>query len=129
MQNVEVTNIVVKNFRIICNVKLNSLKFSNPQIKDALLHEMPSLARHKCKNSSANNFEEVMDSTSLAHILEHMIIDIQSKHTNEVLLGTTEWIDENAGIAKIELSFTDDLVCLSAINSAVGKLNSIIKNN
>ena len=88
---------------------------------------MPNLVAHKCKNSNGKNFEEVMASTSLAHLLEHMIIDIQSKHTNEILLGTTEWIDEDSGLAKIELSFTDDLVCLSAIKEAVNILNGIIQ--
>ena len=127
MSNIEVTNIVVKKFRIICSVKLNSIKFSNNQIKEALLIEMTNLVAHKCKNSNGKKFKEVMASTSLAHLLEHMIIDIQAKHTNEVLLGTTEWIDENSGLAKIELSYTDDLLCLSAIKDAVSLLNRIIQ--
>ena len=126
MQNIEITNIVVKKFRIICIVKLNSQKYSNAEIKEALLKAMPNLAFHKCKNISGDNFETVMNSTSLAHILEHMIIDIQSKHTNEVLLGTTEWIDKSKGLAKIELSYTDDLVCLSAIQEAQNLLNKIM---
>lgn len=127
MNSVQVTNIVVKNFRIICTVKLNSIKFSNDKIKAALLKEMPRLALHKCKNLTGSTFDEVMGSTSLAHVLEHMIIDIQSNYTDEVLLGTTEWIYEYSGIAKIELSYTDDLVCLSAIKEAVDKLNNIIQ--
>lgn len=126
MQNIEVTNIVVKKFRIICTVKLNSQKYSNAEVKKALLKAMPNLALHKCKNSSGNNFETAMNSTSLAHVLEHMIIDIQSKYTNEVLLGTTEWVDKSLGLAKIELSYTDDLVCLSAIQEAQNLLNKII---
>lgn len=127
MQNIEITNIVVKKFRIICIVKLNSQKYSNEEIKSSLLKLMPNLAVHKCKNFSGNNFETVMSSTSLAHILEHMIIDIQSKHTDEVLLGTTEWIDKDTGLAKIELNYTDDLVCLSAIQEAQMLLNNIMK--
>lgn len=129
MQPVQITNIVVKKFRIICSVKLNSIKYSNEEIKVALLEKMPTLAAHKCKNSKGKNFAEVLASTSLAHILEHMIIDIQSKATNDLLLGTTQWIDENSGIAKIELSYTDDIVCISAIKEASELLNRIISQH
>lgn len=90
MQNLQITNIVVKKFRIICTVKLNNVKYSNEAIKTTLLEKMPTLAAHKCKNSKGKNFVEVMDSTSLAHVLEHMIIDIQTKHTDKALFGTTE---------------------------------------
>ena len=125
MQNIQVTNIVVKKFRIICTVQLTKLKYSNEVIKFALLEKMPTLAAHKCKNSKGKNFVEVMDSTSLAHVLEHMIIDIQTKHTDKALFGTTEWIDEQSGNAKIELTYTDDIVCLSAIKEASNLLNEI----
>lgn len=127
MQNIHVTNIVVKKFRIICTVQLNNLKYSNKVIKSSLLESMPTLASHKCKNSKGKNFAQVMDSTSLAHVLEHMIIDIQTKHTDKALFGTTEWIDEQSGIARIELTYTDDIVCLSAIKEATNLLNEITK--
>ena len=125
MQNLQITNIVVKKFRIICTVHLSNFKYSNEAIKTTLLEKMPTLAAHKCKNSKGKNFVDVMDSTSLAHVLEHMIIDIQTKHTDKALFGTTEWIDEQSGIAKIELTYTDDIVCLSAINEASKLLNEI----
>lgn len=125
MPQIQVTNIVVKKFRIICTVSLGAQKHSNEKIREALLKEMPTLAAHKCKNSYGKNFSEALASTSLAHVLEHMIIDIQSKHTSVALFGTTEWINEDAGIAKIELTYTDDLICLAAIKEAVNLLNEI----
>ena len=42
MQNIQVTNIVVKKFRIICTVQLTKLKYSNEVIKSALLEKMPT---------------------------------------------------------------------------------------
>ena len=126
MQPVQITNIVVKKFRIICTVQLTKLKYSNEVIKSALLEKMPTLAAHKCKNSKGKDFTEVLSSTSLAHVLEHMVIDIQSENTNDVLMGTTQWIDENSGVAKIELSYTDDVVCISAIKEASELLNQFI---
>ena len=45
---------------------------------------------------------------------------------NFLYLGTTEWIDEDAGLARIEVSFTDDLVALRAFLDAAQFLNKAV---
>ncbi len=39
-----------------------------------------------------------------------------------VFVGTTEWTDEAAGRARIEVSFLDDLVALRAFRDAIAFL-------
>ena len=38
-------------------------------------------------------------------------------------IGTTEWIDGPAGLARIEFGFQDDLVALRSLNDAVAFVN------
>lgn len=86
----------------------------------------------------------MIDHTSLPHLLEHLVIDFQTRAAvrrgdgaeagsaaayadagsalDAVFVGTTEWTDEAAGRARIEVSFLDDLVALRAFRDAIAFL-------
>lgn len=87
----------------------------------------PSLAYHACVNDEASTFGPVLANTSIAHLLEHLIIAEQVADPRTprdiALLGTTEWTDERAGLARIEVNFSDDLVALQALRTALAFLN------
>ena len=60
-------------------------------------------------------------------MLEHIAIDEQvggSRSDDALFVGTTEWIDEQAGRALVQLSFCDDLSALEAFNKALRFLNN-----
>ncbi len=40
------------------------------------------------------------------------------------IVGTSEWLDEAAGLARIDVSFTNDHIALRALRDAVATLNS-----
>ena len=124
MSLLDVTNITVKKYRVICLVKINGKKTSTPELANKVLVKLPNLKLHKCKNSQGKNFSEVMACTPVPHLFEHMVIDIQSKNSSNALFGTSEWIDKDNGIAKIELSYEDDIKCLNAIKKAAEVINS-----
>ncbi len=42
------------------------------------------------------------------------------------IVGTSEWIDEAAGLARIDASFADDQVALRALRDAVATLNAAL---
>lgn len=133
MSSIQVTDILVKKYRIICTVKIEGDKYSNSAIKDKLLEIKPSLKKHSCKNANNEPLSSVLDTTSIPHILEHLIIDNQIQYRNNEeddvsILGTTEWINEDEGIAKIEFSFYDDVTALKSINEAQNLLNSLISD-
>ena len=134
MCKIRVNDITVRGDRIVCLCKISNQLYSNEDIKAALLKIMPTLTNHKCKNSNGDAFVDIMSTTSLAHLLEHMIIDLQIKAIEEreipakPIFGTTEWINKDEGIAKIEVSYIDDIIALSAIKQAINKLNTIIAN-
>lgn len=43
------------------------------------------------------------------------------------IVGTSEWVDERAGLARIDVSFADDQVALRAFRDAVAFLNETLR--
>ncbi|WP_165061907.1 hypothetical protein [Adlercreutzia sp. ZJ154] len=106
-----------------------------PHTTDARMAKMAccrcsALPIHTCINKAGPTFGSVIDSTSLPHLLEHLIIDAQVHNSctkpSQRFVGTTNWVDEGAGRAHIEVNFYDDLIALRAVKDAVAVLNDIL---
>lgn len=129
--DVEVKSITVNKANIVCLVNFPKQKFSDKNIKDALLKIRPTLKEHKCKNSSSKNFEDILAETSLAHIMEHLIIDMQIECAtklgifDQTILGISQWVDKDLGAAKIKVDYFDDVVAIKCINEAAKLLSNI----
>lgn len=123
-----IENITVKNDRIICEVRVvrQELRYTNPRLIENLIERFPKLPSHTCKNAEGSTFAAVMDHTSTPHLLEHLVIDLQVQNSlrdDTPFIGTTEWLDEGEGLARIEVSFADDLGALRAFRDATQILN------
>ena len=101
-----------------------------PEAARSLCEARPLLARHSCLNAEDAPFGAILPRTSLPHVLEHLIIDFQAEGAKALsgaqpltFLGTTEWLNEREGLARVEVNFTDDLVALAALKSALELLN------
>lgn len=99
----------------------------SPQLIEAALAAYPSLPHHACVNDAGPIFAAVMRNTSVPHLLEHLIIDEQARDPRTpcdlILTGTTEWLDERGGLARVEVNFADDLVALRAMRAALTFIN------
>lgn len=122
---------------------------------ERVLRDFPNLPRHACVNEHGRTFGDVIARTPTPHLLEHMIIDLQVREMASAapaksapaksapavpalaapapaapadvpLVGTSEWIDEAAGLARIDTSFADDQVALRALRDAVAALNDAL---
>ena len=141
------TKVDVYAGHIVCIVQFapTGLKHTTPKLMSTVLKNYPNLPKHACVNGSSNTFCGVMNSTPLPHLLEHIIVDAQvhqkqqrygenagncvsqcSEMSQSTIVGTSEWLDESAGIARIDVSFHDDLQALSALNEAVYFLNDAL---
>lgn len=123
-----IESLTVKPDRIVCEVQVPNAEkhYTTPALIEALRQEFPNLPLHTCKNSSGKTFAAVMNKTSLPHLFEHLVIDLQTQASiqdERVFIGTTEWLDEAAGKARIEVSFADDLNALRAFRDAAQILN------
>jgi len=126
-----VTRVVVRADRIMCRVQVGDLRFAwtSPDLLGRLLVDHPHLAQHSCVNATGDVFGSVMNETSLPHLFEHVVVDILaagSDNPEQVFTGTTRWVDEQAGIAHVELSFADDIEAFRAINRARDEINAAL---
>lgn len=117
--------------RLSCVVRLapDAPRFTTPKLAARLREAFPDLPRHACVNEVGPCFGDVMDRTPLPHALEHLVIDLQTRaapHDAAVYAGTTDWVDEAAGTARVQVSFTDDLAALRAFRDATRFLSDCV---
>lgn len=122
-----IERITIKHDRIVCTVRIDAAysPFTNEALMDRILPQFPGLAHHACKNAVGNTFASVMGNTSIPHLFEHLVIDMQARGQgrSKTFIGTTEWIDEAAQQARVEVNFADDLDALRAFRDATRILN------
>ena len=90
------------------------------------LRAYPTLGKHACRNEVGPVFAAVMGNTSTPHLLEHLVIEAQTRAARDasrVFTGTTEWSARDASVARVAFSYEDDLVALNAFNQALLFLN------
>ena len=126
-----VSSIVVKHGRVVCDIEVldERCRYTNPHVAQRVLRMHPALSHHACVNAKGKTFGCVIDCTSLPHLLEHLAIELQiqaSADSRALFVGTSEWLDEAAGKARVQLSFADDLEALRAFKEAVGIINETL---
>ena len=130
VKSISATKIVVQDGRLVCEVIIPdpAKRYCTPRLAGRVRTVFPDIVKHTCVNGVSDKFVTVMDSTSVPHLLEHLMIDIQV-HDDRVeadafFVGATEWLDESAGTALVPVSFADDLCALQALNKSLDFLNA-----
>lgn len=135
MKSVRITSMLVGSGRLSVTVQLEggAPSRTTPDLLDALLPFYPTLPYHTCINGHGPTFEYVMNRTSLPHLLEHLIIAEQlgDPRTPDPMtfVGTTAWVNESEGSARIEVNFLDDLIALGALQRAVASLERALRDH
>ena len=136
---IELTNICFKKECVQIDVKMNTTlnDVQRRKLAEALLQKYPFIKEHACKNSHGPAFGDCIQTTSVPHILEHVILeeckDYYAKNKvsdfsgkNKLFVGKTTNLSED--LAKIELKYYDDIFMLNAINRATTELNNMLNN-
>ena len=127
---IRIESLTVKADRVTAQVVVDArFRYTTPELAERVQAAYPTLARHACVNARGRTFGAVIDATSTAHLLEHLIIEMQTRSCDDetaVFVGTTEWVDEKAGIARVQVNYKDDLNALRAFNNATHFLNSAV---
>ena len=84
-----------------------------------ILSLMPELADHVCLGDSAPRFGDVIEDTELAHLLEHVTVELLARTdiAGDILSGQTVELGER--LYKITLVCPDDVLVAGALSSAV----------
>ena len=97
---------------------------TSPELIAQVLVRFPTVRYHACRNETGPTFSAVMENTSLPHLLEHLVIDIQTRaHADPVFTGTTQWSATMSDVAIVRVSFYDDLIALGAFKQALHFIN------
>jgi len=104
---------------------------TSPELIAQVLIQFPTIPFHTCRNEAGPTFSAVMENTSLPHLLEHLVIDIQTRAhaeredeaTDPVFTGTTQWSVTMRDVAIVRVSFYDDLIALGAFKQALHFIN------
>lgn len=126
-----VEHIQVRPDRMEVTIRVRSEQFAytNNRIIEEVLSHFPSLGMHACRNHKGRLFADVMNHTSVPHLLEHMVVDGQTRRAQKedrIFTGTTQWSREDPLVALVVFSYEDDLVALEVLNQCVALLNAIL---
>lgn len=130
VKSISATKIVVQDGRLVCEVVVPdpARRYCTPRLANRVRMAFPDIVKHACVNGVSDRFVTVMDSTSVPHLLEHLMIDVQvhddRAEADASFVGATEWLDESAGTALVQVSFADDLCALQALNKSLDFLNA-----
>lgn len=151
-----VVRVAVHPGRMTCDVQVREgvPRYADASIMGAVLAQRPAVRHHACVNDVGPRFADVMVGTSIPHVLEHVIIDIQvheacaangpscgadadalvahpspREQSPSLFVGTTEWVNEAAGTARVEFSFVDDMQAMKALAQALDLLNGILRDH
>lgn len=125
-----IVRFVVKRDRIACFVEAPdpARRYTTPAIARAACAARPHLPAHACVNECGDTFGSVMGRTPLPHLLEHVAIDLMvegAARDDALFTGTTEWVDEARGRARVEVSYADDVEALGALTEAARLVNRL----
>ena len=147
-------NITFKEDRALIKVQVEGCLTPEERValKQLLYSRYPKIKEHACKNSHGPRFDDCIETTSIPHILEHIILeelshDSTRKGAAVSLRNTSDKPDSEpaslffsnrksvfvaktsnlgGGVAKIELKYYDDISTLRAIKRATNCLNELL---
>ena len=127
-----VERIAVREGIVVCDVVRSPAApaRTTPELAADIERACPGISRHACVNGEGDTFAAVIDHTSLAHVLEHLVVHLQVRAeppgSTVTFLGTTEPLDAEGRRFRVEVSFRDDLVVLRALSEALDLINGLI---
>ncbi len=101
---------------------------SLPGFAERLMAWMPSLIEHRCLADQRGAFVERLTSgTNLAHVLEHVVLEIQSLAGNDVSFGRTKELPE-AGNYRVIFEYVNEQVAKTALDLAMRLITAALHN-
>jgi hypothetical protein len=99
-----------------------------PHVPRGLFRLFPHLAHHKCHNGNGYSFQREAMATEVPHLLEHLIIELQSQaQKHQTLRGETQWnwrVDPR-GTFHVHVEYENEQLVLGAIRLAERMVNML----
>ena len=96
------------------------LTSDDPEGTRLMVELMPQIADHVCLGDAGPHFGEVVEQTELAHLLEHVCVELMSRlDLEDVSAGNTAAVPGEERMWTIKLSCPDDVLVAGVVSSAV----------
>lgn len=102
---------------------------ARPGLAPAVCALLPGIARHRCECGSAHGIIPELADTEVAHLLEHVALELMAlSGSPRSLRGSTEWdfAADGAGVFRVALEYDDDLVALGALRASAEIVNALL---
>lgn len=92
----------------------------DPDATNRVMDLLPELADHACTGDSSALFGEVVDSTDVAHLLEHVSVELMARTqlAGDISMGRTRELEDDPRAYLIQLDCPDDVLTAAALSSA-----------
>lgn len=107
--------------RILVNPGMPARTSDDIEATARVYYLAPGIAQQVCLGDAGNHFQDCMGDTELAHLLEHLTIEIMNKTglAGAISSGRTHAVSVDERLFDIELTCPDDALTIGALSSAV----------
>lgn len=95
---------------------------------DAVVRTLPGLKGHRCHNNEGLGFAEEMRDTEVAHLIEHVALEIMAlAGSPETLRGDTAWdfARDGRGVFAVRLEYDDSAIALGSLTLAAELVDAL----
>lgn len=104
-----------------------------PGFSESILKKLPTLKEHICYNELGQTFEHELNDTLLAHVFEHVLIELMGKRIGyrKNIKGYTSWnwYKNPRGSYQIEIHHPDKELLFSVLKDTISLINNTVKEN
>lgn len=107
--------------RVLVNPNMPQRTSEDIEATARVYYLAPAIADHLCLGDAGSRFQECMSDTELAHLLEHLSVEIMNETglADDVTCGRTRSVPGDERLFDIELSCPDDALTVGALSSAM----------
>lgn len=123
-QLIDIRNVTISQRALTAQVRIADdaplFTGDDPEGTGRIADLMPQILDHACYGDGGETFGEVLDDTELAHLLEHVTVELlaRTKRAGVVSAGQTREIDAAERGYELRLACPDDVLVAGALSSA-----------
>lgn len=111
--------------RVLVNPGMPLMTSEDVEATARVYYLAPAIAEHLCLGDAGSKFQDCMGHTELAHLLEHLTVEIMNETglAGSVSTGRTRNVMGDDRLFDVEVSCPDDALAIGALSSASFMMN------
>lgn len=123
-QLIDISKVTISQRALVAQVRLADdaplFTSDDPEGTGRIAGLIPQMLDHACYGDDGEAFGEVLDDTELAHLLEHVTVELlaRTERAGAVCAGQTREVDAQTRTYELRLTCSDDVLVAGALSSA-----------